>query len=248
MLFFFRTVEMKSTVRQLNTAACFRSTLCLRFENPYAPANRQYTFNEAKSSVENSDKVIRFFFGEKGRTHPREPFPGLWLPQIEGQPLEEALRVFNKDLTLAKNGEYNDWAQGPWGCLAVVILLSRLGRSKYLHDNTENNMARSEGYKVCAQAIPFSRQALRRDEWLRDQYRTVHMEFLLDPLFRSENIDDVDECISQYQKLGFTIQLLRERRSVLQQFGRFPSRNASLGRETTDEEFEWMCSGNTVPE
>ena len=80
------------------------------------------------------------------------------------------------------------------------------------------------------------------------------------PFMHSENLGDQDTCIAEFTELveenrangleklasGFegNVKFGKDHRDAIEKFGRFPSRNKALGRESTPEEEEYMKTGS----
>jgi len=77
------------------------------------------------------------------------------------------------------------------------------------------------------QAIPLSQRA-----------------FIYMPLMHSENIADQNLCVELFKKAGLegNYRFAKHHRGIIEKFGRFPHRNAILGRESTPEELEYLAS------
>ena len=71
-------------------------------------------------------------------------------------------------------------------------------------------------------------------------------QFLYMPLMHSEALDDQELCVRLFAELGNanSLKFAREHRDVIARFGRFPHRNAALGRDTTPEEAEYLQNAN----
>ena len=98
------------------------------------------------------------------------------------------------------------------------------------------------------------------DQQLYDSYTVYEKQFILFALEHSENIQDVSRSLAEFEKLDqqtkqshpesydggtsrFTkiwINVTKGHDKVIQQFGRYPYRNAVLGRENTPEEEEYL--------
>ena len=81
------------------------------------------------------------------------------------------------------------------------------------------------------------------------------------PLMHSENPADGEECLRLFNEIknrliesgktdligsadGF-IKFTQSHLDITQKFGRYPARNAALGRESTPEEIEYLKSADT---
>lgn len=69
----------------------------------------------------------------------------------------------------------------------------------------------------------------------------LRMFFYL-PFEHSESLDDQDRSVALHEAIGFTKYAI-EHRDIIQRFGRFPHRNAVLGRESTPEERAFLEGG-----
>ena len=69
--------------------------------------------------------------------------------------------------------------------------------------------------------------------------------FLYMPFMHSEEMADQERCIALFEKLGKEegVNYAKRHRDVIAEFGRFPRRNAVLGRETTGAEQAWLDDG-----
>jgi uncharacterized protein (DUF924 family) len=64
------------------------------------------------------------------------------------------------------------------------------------------------------------------------------------PYMHSEHIADQDRSVDLYAKAGLDDNLhwAKHHRAIVQRFGRFPHRNAILGRDSSEEERQWLAS------
>ena len=133
----------------------------------------------------------------------------------------------------ALRGELDAWAETPEGALALVLLLDQVPRHLLRGD------ARAFDGDPAARAV--TRRAIEAgfDREL-DQAQRL---FLYLPLEHSEALDDQEDCCRLVEELtdnpdwaGYA----RRHRDIIARFGRFPHRNAALGRETTAEEESFL--------
>ena len=70
-------------------------------------------------------------------------------------------------------------------------------------------------------------------------------QFLAMPLMHSETHADQEECIAWMERIGDpdNEKFAREHRDIIARFGRFPHRNAILGREPSEEEQAFLNEG-----
>lgn len=135
----------------------------------------------------------------------------------------------------AARGEYAAWEETADGCLALIILLDQFPRNLYrgsAHAFATDPLAR----RICAKAI-----AAGFDKDVDPALRWV----IYIPLEHSEDPDDQEKAVALFSALGdaeyLRFAVLHE--DIIARFGRFPHRNACLGRETTAEEQEFLDEG-----
>ena len=138
----------------------------------------------------------------------------------------------------SEGGGLDDWAGTPAGRLALVILLDQMTRNAY------RDTAAMYAFDPRARAL--SREALQNGHL--DALAPIERLFLLLPLEHSEDLADQERCVAETRRLaesvapahretyaGFVDYAIRHR-DIVARFGRFPHRNAILGRPSTAEE------------
>ena len=126
------------------------------------------------------------------------------------------------------------WADEPESALALVILLDQFPR----------NCFRDTAHMFATDPLArlFARRAIEAglDERVDETLRL----FFYMPLMHSEDIADQERSVALFEKLN--PELLKyavTHRDIVARFGRFPHRNAALGRETTPEEKAFLAAG-----
>ena len=124
------------------------------------------------------------------------------------------------------------WLDNPEDVLAAVIVLDQFSRNLYRDD--------PRAFAGDPIALNLARFALQRgyDELLGNEER----QFLYMPFMHSEDADDQDRCVELMDEIGNAeaADYARRHKAIVERFGRFPHRNAVLGRETTAEEAEFL--------
>ncbi|MBU0656946.1 MAG: DUF924 domain-containing protein [Gammaproteobacteria bacterium] len=134
----------------------------------------------------------------------------------------------------AAQGECDHWQETAEGCLALCIVL----------DQFPLNMFRGEvqSFSTEQQAVATAKHAVanRLDQQLPPERKA----FLYMPLMHSENMADQDESVRLFEAAGLdgNARFARHHRELIRRFGRFPHRNAILGRESTLEESAYLNS------
>jgi uncharacterized protein (DUF924 family) len=135
---------------------------------------------------------------------------------------------------LASDGHLDHWMTTAEGCLALVILL----------DQFPLNMFRGqpESFQTEAQARSVAGFAIKRgfDALLEP----AQCAFLYMPFMHSESLEDQDRSVALYEQagLGNNLAFAKHHREIVRQFGRFPHRNAILGRASNPEELQYLVS------
>ena len=124
----------------------------------------------------------------------------------------------------------------PLTALAAVILFDQFPRNMFRGD--------AEQFATDSLALGIAKAAVdkRFDEELERQERG----FLYMPFQHSEHLADQNRSLLLFTKLGDDYQLgyAKKHHDIIERFGRFPHRNAMLGRAARAEE---VAAGDVVP-
>ncbi|MEM8639832.1 MAG: DUF924 family protein [Cyanobacteria bacterium P01_G01_bin.54] len=133
-----------------------------------------------------------------------------------------------------------DWQAEPLSCLALVILLDQLSRNLF--------RGTPEAFAQDAQALAIAQAAIQQG--FDQQVLPVQRWFYYLPLEHSETLSDQAQAVQLFAQLVAqlpanpaserTLDYARKHQAVIQRFGRFPHRNAILGRESTPEEVAFL--------
>lgn len=132
-------------------------------------------------------------------------------------------------------GELDAWANDHKGMLALIILLDQLSRN--FHRDSPQAFAQD------AKALDLARRAL--DAGFDQRLLVVQRCFIYMPFEHSEDLADQDLCVDLFEGLrgelpDAFLDYADKHRVIIRRFGRFPHRNAILGRESTPEEIEFL--------
>ncbi|KAA5605825.1 DUF924 domain-containing protein [Roseospira marina] len=179
--------------------------------------------------------LLDFWFGAPG-TPEHGTFRDLWFARSDA--FDAQLRDrFGALYARAKAGDLNGWAATPHGALALILLLDQVPRN--IHRGTP------AAFATDAQALDVAKQALRdgHDQALAPMERL----FLYMPFQHSEDGVEQERSLALYERLGIEdAQKSADRHhEIVARFGRFPHRNAVLGRETTEEERAFLQEPNS---
>ncbi len=135
----------------------------------------------------------------------------------------------------AARREFDGWMDDAEGALALVLLLDQIPRNVFR--NSGHAFATDPlALHVASRAIDAGHDA-KIDEALRF--------FFYMPFEHSEAIADQDRAVGLFTALGNQDLLgyANAHRDAIVRFGRFPHRNAALGRDNTPEEQAWLDAG-----
>jgi uncharacterized protein (DUF924 family) len=127
--------------------------------------------------------------------------------------------------------ERADWLETSRGTRAYVIVLDQFSRNMF-----RDSARMFEGDR---RALTAARRALESgfDRGLSAEERM----FLYMPFMHSEDITDQDRCIGLFSSgLQQWLPYAEQHRDIIRRFGRFPHRNALLGRPSTSEELGFL--------
>lgn len=172
-----------------------------------------------------ANEVLQFWFGEgaeRGKAHKR------WFeknPAFDAEVRERFLPLYE---TLAGNEE---WLARADECLARIIVLDQFPRNMF--------RGSARAFATDAQALAAARHAV--DRGFDGELLPVEKQFVYLPFEHSESLADQERACELMRPLGEELYdwALRHKR-IIERFGRFPHRNAILGRESTPEEIEFL--------
>ena len=134
----------------------------------------------------------------------------------------------------AARGEYDAWAASPEGSLALLILLDQFPRNMFRND------ARAFSTDALARSVATRAIAEGRDRRIEQEMRA----FMYLPFEHSEDITDQERSIALFKSLSAdSLKWAVLHADIIRKFGRFPHRNAVLGRATTPEEAAFLDDG-----
>lgn len=167
--------------------------------------------------------VLDFWYDPANR-----PF---WFEKIAA--FDEAVRQRLGDAhAAAAAGRMDAWRTTPEGALALVILLDQVPRN--IHRGTDRAFA-TDGAALAIAAIAI-------DDGFDRELDSDQRLFLYLPLEHSEELADQDRSVALITSIGdarLTDYAVRHR-DIIARFGRFPHRNALVGRASTDEELRFL--------
>jgi uncharacterized protein (DUF924 family) len=184
--------------------------------------------------------VLDFWFGAPGSAESGGERK-IWFVKDEAFD-RRIVERFGPTIERALRGELDDWAATPEGALARILVLDQFTRNAFRGDRRA--FAGDAQALAAASALVGSRQ----DERLAPLQRA----FAYLPFEHAEGLAMQDEAVRLFERLVAQAPELKtmldyayKHRDVIERFGRFPHRNAALGRQSTAEELAFIATPGT---
>jgi uncharacterized protein (DUF924 family) len=170
-----------------------------------------------------ANTVLDFWFGELA---PEQHF-------AKDDAVDAAIRTrFSRlhDLLMASGAA--GWRDRRDNLLAAVIVLDQFSR----------NIHRGSGKAYSADTLALSLTLEAIGKHWDEELPAERAAFLYLPLMHAEDAEAQRLCLRKFTALGQpeNLRFAMEHAVVIEQFGRFPSRNAALGRTSTAAELEYL--------
>jgi len=146
---------------------------------------------------------------------------------------DDAIRDdFETTVAAALASRLDGWADDAGGCLALILLLDQFTRNIYRDS--------PRAFSGDEMALALSLRCIDRDYIAHDN--PAYRQFMLMPMMHSENLAIQDQSLPLFERLTnpMTYEYAVRHRDIIARFGRFPHRNAILGRPSTDEEVAFL--------
>ncbi|WP_407330849.1 DUF924 family protein [Enterovibrio sp. 27052020O] len=189
-------------------------------------------------------EVLDFWFEDAEAPQTNDLIKAMWLHGDETT--DGVIRErFLPYVSMAGEGKLSQWLEMPLGALAHIILLDQFSRRIY------RGLSAAFRYDEFALALCKRGLAIGQDQ----QLLPIQRVFFYAPLQHSEHVEDQEEALFRFSQLcesadqseaGMYENFYRQARNhfdIIQRFGRFPQRNASLGRLSTENEILWLVEG-----
>jgi uncharacterized protein (DUF924 family) len=149
---------------------------------------------------------------------------------------------FLEDYKLASANEYDDWQDSPHSCLALVILLDQFSRNIFRDD--KKAFEQDHKTRLIVNDAVYAGFLEKMDE--------IQRFFMLLPLIHSEEITDhemayylLDRYLKNHSGLADIKKFWQDHTEAIKKFHRYPHRNKVLGRDSTQEEIEFLKGPNS---
>jgi uncharacterized protein (DUF924 family) len=168
-------------------------------------------------------EILKFWFEE---LEPKQ----WWIKDLELDQL--IIARFSEIHTRATCCELSVWRKTAQGRLAEIIVLDQFSRNMF--------RGSSLSFAYDALALALSQEAISSGA---DQRLTaVERNFIYMPFMHSESFQIHEDAVELFRSNGqqgnFDYEL--KHKVIIERFGRYPHRNKVLGRESTDDEIEFL--------
>ena len=134
----------------------------------------------------------------------------------------------------ASRGELDHWLQTAEGCLALVIIL----------DQFPLNMFRGNAQSFASEVRSRDAATIAIEQGFDKVLPVEQLAFLYMPYMHSETLEDQKLALELFAqpRLESNLRFAHHHHAIIEKYGRFPHRNAALGRTSTDAEIEYLNS------
>lgn len=186
--------------------------------------------------------LLETWFGSADLKAPPEPaLRDAWfMPPPDWDSMLE--RKFGTWPQRAEAGELDGWRDTPAGALACILVCDQLPRNLY--------RGSANAYAFDDRALDAAIDVLEAgQEQALGPYQRI---FVLLPFEHAESLEMQNRCVEEFERLvtespgelqddmATYLPYAESHRDIVRRFGRFPHRNAVLGRDSTPEETAYM--------
>lgn len=186
--------------------------------------------------------ILSYWFGpHQGDVQAAQSQASLWWKKSEEVDAEIKSR-FTECVAEAGAGKLDAWADEPRGRLALILLCDQFTRHIYRDS--------PQAFSLDHRALAWTKEGLAVGA--HQVLRPIERVFFFLPLEHSESLADQEHAVRVFETLklsvphdaestfqGFLDYAIRHR-DIIARFGRFPHRNAALGRPSTEEEIAFL--------
>jgi len=159
---------------------------------------------------------------------------------------EQVRSEFGELIELAPTGQLESWADTPRGRLALIILLDQFSRNAY--------RGKAQAFTHDKKALKLAIEGTLAGD--HKQLNSVERMFFFMPLQHAESLKIQEKSVSIFKALAETVpgtlhetflmaaQFAELHRDIVAEFGRFPHRNAVLGRPDSSAEAAYLSDDN----
>jgi uncharacterized protein (DUF924 family) len=175
--------------------------------------------------METSPKAVLHFWFQDCRPHQ-------WF-RSNAEFDQVVLDRFGKITSSALKGELTHWEKDATSALALVLMMDQFTRQIWRHE--------PRAFAGDAYALRLTRKAIA-EGWIAEEPERVRRQFWLMPMLHSEDLAVIQEAITHLERWSdpATVAVASRNKNLIQRFGRYPQRNAALGRASSNEELKFL--------
>ena len=145
---------------------------------------------------------------------------------------QEVRERFTEVYQRGAKAELFDWRQDALGWLAEIIVLDQFPRNMFRDS--------AQAFATDTLAVLLAQEAVANQ--VDKELTAPQKSFLYMPLMHSESVLIHETAMDLFDQPGLESNLNFEKKhkAIIDRFGRYPHRNTILGRESTDEELEFL--------
>lgn len=173
--------------------------------------------------MHNPTSILKFWFDEIERS--------LWFKKDDNFD-QLLIERFGELHAQAAQGELYAWRESALGRLAEIIVLDQFSRNMF-----RNSV---KAFAQDGMALVLAQEAIRVGDDLK--LNTLQRTFLYMPFMHSESLAIHEIAVELFTRNGIKNNLDFElkHKAIIERFGRYPHRNALLGRESTPDELAFL--------
>ncbi|HUG21026.1 DUF924 family protein [Piscinibacter sp.] len=207
------------------------------------------------SGTSTPEDILAFWFPD-GETPSAQEHERLWNWRLRGGTYDELVVRFAALTDRASAGGLDAWAQSPVGRLALILLLDPFSRAVWA-STPRAYAAEPKARALCLQGLTNGHFDALPQVWHRAAFKTPLEQCECDePAAHLAHLDKataIADRLAEQAPLelrSWYVQsagLSRRHRAVIAHFGRYPQRNAILGRASTPKELAFIANGELPP-
>ncbi len=193
-----------------------------------------------------ANALVDLWFGDWSDERPApetgDPIARRWW--VKDPDFDQALREqFGEAHAAASAGDLDHWMSTPHTAVALILLLDQVSRN--IHRDTPR------AFEADPKARTLVHRTLGGALW--EQMPPIWRYFVIMPLMHSESMADHDVAVQRFTELANAtaataragnysgaLSYEHKHRDIIERFGRYPHRNAILGRASTEEEVAFL--------
>jgi uncharacterized protein (DUF924 family) len=191
--------------------------------------------DDNQNAASGAEKVLRFWFADEPDSKESMLQPRWFFPTPEFDEL--CTTRFLASYEDAAHGRLEHWKNEPRSCLALLLLLDQFPRNMF--------RGTARAFATDLKARELSRHAI--ESGFDRELSPLMRMFLYLPLEHSENLNDQLESVRLSSELAAEnhdyseiLAYAEQHLEIIRRFGRFPGRNRALGRQSTQEEMDFL--------